>query len=45
MSATVITSFHRTFVTSVDKAYHINCFYMEADKEVTQGLSVRYVDP
>jgi len=40
MASTVIITFHRTFVTSVDKAYNIECFYMEADKSASQDLSV-----
>jgi len=40
MSSTVVISFHRTFITSVDRAYKINCFYLEADKEVKQSLEV-----
>jgi hypothetical protein len=40
MSSTVVISFHRTFITQVDRAYKINCFYLEADKEVKQSLEV-----
>lgn len=38
---TVIISFHPKFETKVDKAYKIQCFYMEADKTVTSELDVR----
>ncbi len=40
MTATVIISFHTLFLTKVDRAYRINCFYMEASKTVTQQLDV-----
>jgi len=40
MSSTIVVSFHRTFITQVDRAYKINCFYLEADKEVKQSLEV-----
>jgi hypothetical protein len=36
ISTTVIVSFHSLFLTKVDRAYRINCFYMEATKTVTQ---------
>lgn len=36
ISTTVIVSFHSLFLTKVDRAYRINCFYMEAAKTVTQ---------
>ena len=39
-SIVVVISFHSIFLTKVDKAYRIQCFYMEADKEVTQTLDV-----
>lgn len=48
MSSTVVISFHRTFITQVDRAYKINCFYLEADKEVKQSLEVStraYITP
>lgn len=32
------------FITNVDKAYNLKCFYMEAAKIVTAGLEVRYAD-
>jgi len=40
MSATVIISFHRTFITHVDRAYFVDCFYIEEEKVVTFQLAV-----
>uniref|UniRef100_A0A914VUB9 ZP domain-containing protein n=2 Tax=Plectus sambesii TaxID=2011161 RepID=A0A914VUB9_9BILA len=40
VSATVIISFHRIFLTKVDRAYRISCFYMEAGKSVSQEIEV-----
>lgn len=40
-SVIVIISFHKIFVTKVDKAYKVQCFYMEADKTVAQSIEVR----
>uniref|UniRef100_A0AC35FY60 ZP domain-containing protein n=1 Tax=Panagrolaimus sp. PS1159 TaxID=55785 RepID=A0AC35FY60_9BILA len=39
-STTVVISFHPIFVTKVDRVYHIQCFYMEADKTVAQDIQV-----
>uniref|UniRef100_A0A914WM63 ZP domain-containing protein n=1 Tax=Plectus sambesii TaxID=2011161 RepID=A0A914WM63_9BILA len=39
-SIVVIISFHRIFLTKVDRAYKIQCFYMEADKILTASLDV-----
>uniref|UniRef100_A0A915HK36 ZP domain-containing protein n=1 Tax=Romanomermis culicivorax TaxID=13658 RepID=A0A915HK36_ROMCU len=36
----VIITFHPQFLTKVDRAYAIQCFYMEADKTVSQDLEV-----
>ena len=41
LSTTVIVSFHPLFLTKVDRAYRIQCFYMEADKTVDTRLEVR----
>ncbi|CAI2297863.1 unnamed protein product [Caenorhabditis sp. 36 PRJEB53466] len=40
MSMTIIISFHSTFITKVDRAYRCTCFYMEADKVVTNKFDV-----
>uniref|UniRef100_A0A7E4VQV2 ZP domain-containing protein n=1 Tax=Panagrellus redivivus TaxID=6233 RepID=A0A7E4VQV2_PANRE len=39
-SITIIISFHDTFITKVDRAYRCTCFYMEADKIVTNRIDV-----
>jgi hypothetical protein len=41
LEATVVIMFHHIFLTKVDRAYHIECFYMESGKQVTQSLEVR----
>uniref|UniRef100_A0AC35U442 ZP domain-containing protein n=1 Tax=Rhabditophanes sp. KR3021 TaxID=114890 RepID=A0AC35U442_9BILA len=40
ISTTVVISFHPQFLTKVDKAYRVQCFYMEADKSVNADLEV-----
>ncbi|VDK44039.1 unnamed protein product, partial [Anisakis simplex] len=49
VSTTIIISFHhrltenlilKVFLTKVDRAYRLNCFYMEATKTVTQQIDV-----
>lgn len=40
VSITVIIFFHPQFITKVDRAYKIQCFYMEADKTVSTELEV-----
>ncbi|TKR63453.1 hypothetical protein L596_027284 [Steinernema carpocapsae] len=39
-SITVIVSFHNIFITKVDRAYRCTCFYMEADRVVTNRFDV-----
>ncbi|CAD5223458.1 unnamed protein product [Bursaphelenchus okinawaensis] len=40
IAATVVVSFHPIFITKADRAYKVNCFYMEARKTVNQNLEV-----
>uniref|UniRef100_A0A914P648 ZP domain-containing protein n=1 Tax=Panagrolaimus davidi TaxID=227884 RepID=A0A914P648_9BILA len=40
-STVIVISFHPLFVTKVDRAFHINCLYREADQTVNQELEVR----
>lgn len=45
VETTVVFSFHPTFLTKVDQAVKIQCFYMEANKTATAELDVRYSLP
>uniref|UniRef100_A0A914C3M0 ZP domain-containing protein n=1 Tax=Acrobeloides nanus TaxID=290746 RepID=A0A914C3M0_9BILA len=40
VTANVVVSFHPLFVTKIDRAYRIQCFYMEADKTVSAQIEV-----
>ncbi|KAI1706580.1 cuticlin-1 [Ditylenchus destructor] len=40
VSFTVIVSFHDNFITKVDRAYHVDCSYEEADHTVTTQMDV-----
>ncbi|KRY50438.1 Cuticlin-1 [Trichinella britovi] len=40
MTTTLIITFHRTFVTATDRAFNVQCFYMEEDRIVTQNMDV-----
>ncbi|KRZ61345.1 Cuticlin-1 [Trichinella nativa] len=41
LSTIVVITFHPMFVTKVDRAYNVKCFYMAADKVVSSDLEVR----
>lgn len=40
VTTTVVITFHPFFVTKVDRAYRVQCFYMEADKTVSTQIEV-----
>ncbi|MFH4980828.1 hypothetical protein AB6A40_007537 [Gnathostoma spinigerum] len=40
VTTTVVITFHPLFVTKVDRAYRVQCFYMEADKTVSAQIEV-----
>uniref|UniRef100_A0AC35G1U6 ZP domain-containing protein n=1 Tax=Panagrolaimus sp. PS1159 TaxID=55785 RepID=A0AC35G1U6_9BILA len=40
ISATIVVSFHPIFITKVDRAYRLNCFYTESKKTLSQQLDV-----
>lgn len=40
VTAVVVITFHPQFITKVDRAYRIQCFYMEADKTVSAQIEV-----
>ncbi|MCP9261628.1 hypothetical protein DINM_004973 [Dirofilaria immitis] len=40
VTTTIVISFHPLFITKVDRAYRIECFYMEADKTVSTQIEV-----
>lgn len=40
VSVVAVISFHPMFLTKVDRAYEVRCFYMEAEKTVTANLEV-----
>lgn len=41
METVVVFSFHPRFLTKVDQAIKVQCFYMEAQKTVHTDLEVR----
>uniref|UniRef100_A0A0K0FQM5 ZP domain-containing protein n=1 Tax=Strongyloides venezuelensis TaxID=75913 RepID=A0A0K0FQM5_STRVS len=40
VSTTIVISFHSKFITKVDKAYRVQCFYLEDNRTVTAGIKV-----
>ncbi|ETN85998.1 hypothetical protein NECAME_16538 [Necator americanus] len=40
-SMTVVVQLHPLFITKVDRAYHVRCFYMEAEKAVGAQIGVK----
>ncbi|VDO41565.1 unnamed protein product [Brugia timori] len=40
ITTTVIVSFHPIFLTKIDRAYRLNCFYLESSKTITQQLEI-----
>ncbi|GMT21126.1 hypothetical protein PFISCL1PPCAC_12423, partial [Pristionchus fissidentatus] len=43
VETTIVFMFHMTFMTQVDHMVKIQCFYMEADKNVTNDLEVSMI--
>ncbi|VDD87685.1 unnamed protein product [Enterobius vermicularis] len=39
-TTTVIISFHKLFITKIDKAYHLRCFYIESLQTLSQHMDV-----
>uniref|UniRef100_A0A183BYZ8 ZP domain-containing protein n=1 Tax=Globodera pallida TaxID=36090 RepID=A0A183BYZ8_GLOPA len=44
-STVLVISFHPLFVTKTDRAFHINCLYKEADRNVDAKMDVGDVTP
>ncbi|CAI2337798.1 unnamed protein product [Caenorhabditis sp. 36 PRJEB53466] len=44
VSLVAVVSFHDSFITKLDKAYHIQCAYAEAEKTVSTDLDVNMSD-
>lgn len=40
---TLVVSFHPLFITKVDQAFHVKCFFEEASKGLTAELGVSMV--
>ncbi|XGW04786.1 hypothetical protein V3C99_015731 [Haemonchus contortus] len=45
LDSVVVLMFHPIFMTQVDKAYHVQCNYLEVNKEVTRTLDVSMQPP
>uniref|UniRef100_A0A7E4VYB8 ZP domain-containing protein n=1 Tax=Panagrellus redivivus TaxID=6233 RepID=A0A7E4VYB8_PANRE len=37
---TIVVQLHELFITKVDRAYNVNCFYMETQKDISAELGV-----
>ncbi|CAB3410957.1 unnamed protein product [Caenorhabditis bovis] len=44
VSFVAVVSFHDSFITKLDKAYHIQCAYAESEKTVSTDLNVTMTD-
>ncbi|PIO65941.1 hypothetical protein TELCIR_12361, partial [Teladorsagia circumcincta] len=42
-SMTVVVQLHPLFITKVDRAFHVRCFYMEAEKAVGAQIGVKII--
>ncbi|VBB31764.1 unnamed protein product [Acanthocheilonema viteae] len=40
VTTVIVITFHPKFITKIDRAYRIQCFYMEADKTVSTQIEV-----
>uniref|UniRef100_A0A915Q4C4 ZP domain-containing protein n=1 Tax=Setaria digitata TaxID=48799 RepID=A0A915Q4C4_9BILA len=40
VTAVIVITFHPKFLTKIDRAYRVQCFYMEADKTVSTQIEV-----
>lgn len=40
VTTVIVITFHPKFITKIDRAYRIQCFYMEADKTVSAQIEV-----
>ncbi|KAJ1364600.1 hypothetical protein KIN20_024723 [Parelaphostrongylus tenuis] len=42
LETTIVVMFHPIFMTQVDRAYHIQCHYLEISRNVTKKLEVMW---
>ena len=40
-SLTIVVSFHPLIITKVDQAFHVKCFFEEANRGLTAELGIR----
>src|SRR5262245_27073543 len=43
LTTTVLVQFHHTFITKVDRAYRVQCFYAQVDWTLALQLNVRCI--